>query len=98
MIAINGYQAADEDAAFKRILRHIFDLPGDSRDQLIGGGHCALAGVLQHEAASPVGILGHPRLAALLTEQRCLLISSDAGDRNVLYPSHSAHLAVDLTR
>ena len=75
-------RAADEHAAFERVLRAVADLPRDGRDELMARRGRRGADVLQQEAAGAVGVLRHPGAAAHLAEQRRLLIAGDAGDRH----------------
>jgi hypothetical protein len=55
-------------------------LPGHGRQQLMTAGHRRFAGVHQHEAARPIGVLGHAWRKAGLPEQGGLLVSCQPGD------------------
>ena len=92
------HRAADEDAAFERVLGLAADLPGDGREQPVARRDRPLAGVLQQEAAGAVGVLRQPGRHAHLAEQRRLLIAGDAGDRDVADAERRRDAAVDLAR
>ena len=51
-------RAADEDAAFQRVIRLRARLPRDRGEQLVPGGHRLRPGVHQHETAGAVSVLG----------------------------------------
>ena len=56
--------------------------PGDGRQHALRRWRARRADVEQHEAARAVGVLGHARLEAGLAEQRRLLVTGDAADRD----------------
>ena len=70
-------------APLERVMRRRASDPvRDRRQQTTRGTHGRLAGVQQQEAAGAVGVLRLAGTEAGLTDQRGLLISQDAGDRN----------------
>src|ERR1019366_8007145 len=74
--------AADEDAAFRRVLRRARRLRSAGRDEAVGRGLGHGASVHEHEAAGAVRVLDLPFTKAGLAEQGALLVAGDTADRN----------------
>src|SRR5216683_2492169 len=77
------YRPANEHAAFQGVIGSPVGFPRHCREQLMPGRGRRLPDVHQHEAAGPVSVLGPPPIEAILSKQRCLLVSRDAADADV---------------
>ena len=87
--------AGDEDRGLERVVGALAEAPGDRREQALPGVRRLRAGVEQHEAAGPVGVLCAARVVARLAEERRLLVARDPGDGDVA--AELAGAAVDLS-
>ena len=85
---------AHKDAALQRILHLTVQADGNGRDQAVPAAADGVAGVHQQKAAGAVGVLGLALAKAALSEQRSLLVTGNAGHRDL----HTAQIggAVDL--
>ncbi len=72
--------AADEHAAFERVVGATGALPGHGGNQLVLRLDDFASGVEQQEATRSVGVLGHSGRQARLSEKRRLLVACDARD------------------
>ena len=75
--------AGHEDGPFESIVDSVPDLPGNSGKKIVAGHDRSRAAVHQQEAACPVGVLHRTRLCAHLSEKGRLLVTCDAGNRNL---------------
>ena len=84
---------AYKDAALQRVLHPAVQADGDGRDQAVPAAADGVAGVHQQKAAGAVGVLGLALAKAALSEQRSLLVTGNAGHRDL----HTAQIggAVD---
>jgi len=76
-------RAGDEDAALEREHRLAARTTGERREETALGVGAALPGVEQQKRAGAIGVLRLSGLPAALTEQRGLLISRYAADRQL---------------
>ena len=72
-------RAADENAAFERVVDLIADLPRDRGDEIVLRFNRFVARVHHQEATCAVGVLDHAWLGAHLAEQRRVLVAGDTG-------------------
>ena len=72
----------NENGAFKRIFHLAVHAPGDSCNKTVFAVNRLFAGIHQHKAARAIGIFCFAGCKAGLSEQRTLLITCSAGDRN----------------
>ena len=72
----------NENRAFQRILYLAVYTPGDSCNKTVFTVYRLFAGIHQHKTARTVGIFCFAGCKACLSEQRTLLITCSAGDRN----------------
>ncbi len=92
------HRAADEHAAFERVVGGVVAPPGDRRHQLMLRGHRFAADVHEHEATGAVRVLGEAAREAVLAEERRLLVPGDAGDRDGCAEDVGGGGPVDLGR
>ena len=88
------HSTAHKDAALQRILHPAVQADGNGRDQAVPAAADGIAGVHQQKATGAVGVLGLALAKAALSEQRSLLVTGNAGHRDL----HTAQVggAVDL--
>jgi hypothetical protein len=77
-------RAGDEDRALERVRRRAGGVAADRGEQAAPAAHPLRAGVEQQERAGAVGALGGARREAALAEQRRLLVTRDARDRDLV--------------
>ena len=73
-------RAADEDASLEGVGHAVAELPGDGREEVVGGGDGRFARVEDHEASCPISRLEHAALHAELSEEGGLLVAGHARD------------------
>ena len=72
----------NKNGAFKRIFHLAVYTPGDSCNKTVFAVYRLFAGIHQHKTARTVGIFCFAGCKAGLSEQRTLLVTCSAGDRN----------------
>ena len=77
------YGAGNEDAAFERVVDLVADLPRNRGDEIVLRFDRLVAGVHHEEAARAVSVLHHAGFGAHLAEERGMLVSGDACERNL---------------
>ena len=92
------HRAANEDAAFERILKPLLRARRNGRNQLVFRAHKLRADVLEEEAAGAIRILGFACAPAQLTKERRLLVAGDACDGRAAKAQRCSHLAHALAR
>ena len=90
-------RAADEDAAFERVLLGA-RLRAGGRYEAVLRLHHLVAGMEQHEAAGAVGVFCHAGCMAGLAEHRGLLVAGHAGDEERLAEGGGRHHAESVRR
>ena len=87
-------RAADKYAALKRILRFVSNTNTDRCQQAVFTFTGCRSGIHQQEAAGAVGVFGVAGIKAGLSEQCCLLIACNAGNRDLTI--RQRNIAVNL--
>ena len=92
------HRAANEDAAFKRVLEPFLGACRDGGDELVLRADELRADVLEQEASSAVGIFSFTGIPAELAEERGLLIACDSGDGDAAQTERRGDVANRLAR
>jgi hypothetical protein len=73
-------RTSDEDAAFERVFRLVYEPPRDGSEQIVFRHNGFAAGVHKHKTVCAVSVFDHAGPGADLAEQRSLLVARNAGD------------------
>lgn len=82
------------DRSFQGVHRLLMrpELVGDRGEEALRGEDGGLAGVVQHEAAGPVGVLDLPGVEAAVAHESCLLVPSALNEKKKIKKKNEKEL------